>query len=63
VQTLASLSRADGALASRREIIAQLHHLAGRLQTSDQNEDAAIAAAGAFVASELFKELQEARLR
>ena len=63
VQTLASLSRADGALASRREIIAQLHHLAGRLQTSDQNEDAAIAAAGAFVASELFKELQEARVR
>ena len=53
---LADLS-SDGAGLSRKKAIADLHHLAGKLTEVGMQQEARIAAAAAFVASEMLDEL------
>jgi len=53
---LADLS-GDGAGLSRKKAIADLHHLAGKLTEVGMQQEARIAAAAAFVASEMLDEL------
>lgn len=54
--SLADLS-GEGAVPSRKKAVADLHHLAGKLTELGMQQEARIAAAAAFVASEMLDEL------
>lgn len=54
--SLADLS-GEGAVPSRKKAVADLHHLAGKLTEAGMQQEARIAAAAAFVASEMLDEL------